>query len=311
MKKLRMTTLVLGALLSTSLAAEPLTLLETGNVLRFIDTSAPSATIGTVPITGLQVGEAITAIDYRPATGALYGVGVVTGGQSRLYIINTTTGAATLVGGGPFDSFVGLTTTAGLGMDFNPVVDRIRLVNNLGTNMRVNPDTAAVTIDTSTDFAAGDPNQSNSNDPNSIAYSNNFAGALSTTLYGVVSGNGPIVVTIGSPGGSPISPNTGQMFTVGSTLTPGYSTLHQGLDISPSGVAYAVMDNNDTLYTINLGTGAATVVGTLPSPAQGPMDISAPGAQATAGESIPALDPRMLAVLAILLAVTGAVLMRR
>jgi hypothetical protein len=311
MKKLRLTTLVLGVLLSTSLAAEPLTLLETGNILRFIDTTAPSATIGTVPITGLQIGEAITAIDYRPATGVLYGVGVVTGGQSRLYTINTATGAATLVGGGPFDSFVGLTTTGGLGMDFNPVVDRIRLVNNLGTNMRVNPDTAAVTLDTSTAFAAGDPNQSDTNDPNSIAYSNNVAGAVSTTLYGIVLGSGPVVVTIGSPGGSPVSPNSGQMFTVGSTLTGGYSTLHQGLDISPSGVAYAVMDNNDTLYTINLATGAATAVGTLPSPAQGPMDIAAPGAAAVAAEQIPALDPRMLVVLALLLAVTGAVLMKR
>ena len=311
MKTLRLTTLVLAAFLATSLAAEPLTLLETGNILRFIDTSAPSATIRTVSITGLQVGEAITAIDYRPSTGALYGVGVVTGGQSRLYTINTTTGVATLVGGGPFDPFVGLTTTAGLGMDFNPVVDRIRLVNNLGTNMRVNPDTAAVTVDTPTAFAAGDPNQSNPNDPNSIAYSNNVAGAVSTTLYGIVSGSGPVVVTIGSPGGTPVSPNSGQMFTVGSTGTGGYSVLHQGFDISPSGVAYAITDNNDTLYTINLATGAATAVGTLPSPAQGPMDLAAPGGAAAAEEQIPALDPRMLAVLAILLALTGAFVMKR
>jgi hypothetical protein len=120
---------VLSALFPASATAEPLTLLETGSVLRFIDTTAPAVSLRTVTITGLQTGEAITAIDYRPATGLLYGIGVVDGGLSRLYRINTTTGAATLIGGGPFDVHVGLSKTAGLGMDFNPIVDRIRLVN--------------------------------------------------------------------------------------------------------------------------------------------------------------------------------------
>jgi hypothetical protein len=266
------------ALLSLPLAAEPLTLLETGNVLRFIDTTAPSKVLRTVTITGLQAGEAITAIDYRPANGALYGVGVVEGGLSRLYRINATTGAATLIGGGPFDPLIGLTKTSGLGMDFNPVVDRIRLVNNIGYNMRVHPDTATATADTNTDFAAGDANQSNSNSPNSIAYSNNVDGAVTTTLYGVVSGNGPQVVRIGSPGGTPVSPNTGLMFTVGATGTGGYAGLHQGFDISRSGVAYLIVDNDNKLFTVNLATGVTTSLGLLPtSTTQGPMDVAAPG----------------------------------
>jgi hypothetical protein len=278
MKALRALLLLSSAVICAVAGAEPLTLLEPGNVLRFIDTTSPSTVLRSVTITGLQNGEAITAIDYRPANGVLYGVGVVEGGLSRLYTINTTTGAATIIGGGPFDSFVGLTKTGGLGMDFNPVVDRIRLVNNIGMNMRVHPDTATVTVDTSVDFAAADPNQNNSNSPNSIAYSNNQAGALSTTLYGVVSGNGPQVVRIGSPGGSPVSPNSGLMFTVGPTGTGGYSSLHQGFDISRSGVAYLIVDNDNKLYTVNLATGQATNLGLLPtSTTQGPMDIAAPG----------------------------------
>jgi hypothetical protein len=273
-----MAAVVLGALLSTSLAAEPLTLLETGSVLRFIDTTAPAVSLRTVTITGLQAGEAITAIDYRPATGALYGVGVMDGGLSRLYRINTTTGVATLIGGGPFDVRVGLSKTAGLGMDFNPIVDRIRMVNNVGDNMRVNPDTATATVDSLLDFAAGDVNQTNSNSPNSIAYSNNFQGAPTTTLYGVVSGNGPQVIRIGSAGGTPVSPNSGLMFTIGATGTGGYAVLHQGLDISRSGVAYMIVDNDNALYTVNLATGAATRRGLLPaSTTQGPMDLAAPG----------------------------------
>ena len=278
MKNWRVATVILGVLLSASLGAEPLTLLETGNLLRFIDTTQPSVVLRTLTITGLQAGEAITAIDYRPANGVLYGIGVVPGGLTRLYMINGITGAATLIGGGPFDTIVGLTTTGGLGMDFNPVVDRIRLVNNIGMNMRVNPDTATATVDTNVTFAAGDANQNSGNSPNSIAYSNNIAGALTTTLYGVISGNGPQVVRIGSPGGTPISPNSGVMFTVGPTGTGGYSSLHQGLDISRSGVAYMIVDNNNQLYTVNLNTGAATSLGQLPATTtQGPMDLAAPG----------------------------------
>jgi hypothetical protein len=270
---------VLGALWSGWVQAEPLTLLETGSVLRFVDTSAPSVSLGTVAVSGLQPGEAITAIDYRPANGALYGVGVVEGGVSRLYTINTATGAASLIGGGPFDPRIGLSPAAGLGMDFDPVADLIRLVNNIGSNMRVHPDTATATDDTETNFAAGDPNQNNSNSPNSIAYSNNVPDAGSTTLYGVVSGNGPQFVRIGSPGGTPVSPNSGQMFTVGATGTFGFSVFHQGLDVSRSGAAYMIVDNDNRLYTVNLSTGAVTALGFLPlSTTQGPMDLAARGA---------------------------------
>jgi hypothetical protein len=280
MKSLRIVVVVLAGLLSTLLHAEPLTLLESGNVLRFVDTAVPSSVLRSVTITGLQSGEAITAIDYRPLNGVLYGIGVVDGGISRLYTINPTTGVATLIGGGPFDASVGLAKTQGLGMDFNPVVDRIRLVNNLGANMRVHPDTATATVDVPTEFAAGDVNQNNSNSPNSIAYSNNVAGATSTTLFGIVAGIGPQVVTIGSRHGSPVSPNAGLMYTVGATGTPGYAGLHQGMDISSSGVAYAIFDNDNRLYTVNLNTGVATSLGLLPtSTTHGPMDIAAPGPQ--------------------------------
>src|SRR5690349_4509230 len=50
------------------------------------------------PITGLASGDAIVGIDVRPATGQLYALGKT----SRLYVINPRTGAARLVGAGPF-----------------------------------------------------------------------------------------------------------------------------------------------------------------------------------------------------------------
>ncbi|MEK6371141.1 MAG: DUF4394 domain-containing protein [Acidobacteriota bacterium] len=183
-------------LFTLPLAAEPLTLLDAGGtILRFIDTIAPSFAYRSVTITGLQPNETIGAIDYRPSNGLLYGIGVLASGPARLYTLNTTTGVATQVGSGTFHSFIGASP---IGMDFNPVVDRIRLISNVGINLRVNPNDATAIVDTPVDFAAGDVNQTNQNSPLSLAYSNNTA--TSTTLYGIVSGNGPFLVTVGSPG---------------------------------------------------------------------------------------------------------------
>jgi hypothetical protein len=250
--------------LALPLAAEPLTLLDAGGtILRFIDTSNPGWAYRSLTITGLQPNESIAAIDYRPANGLLYGIGVLASGPVRLYTLNTTTGLATQVGTGTFHSFLG---TSQIAMDFNPVVDRIRLISNIGTNVRVNPNDGTAVVDTSVDFAAGDLNQTNQNSPNSIAYSNNTAGATSTTLYGIVSGNGPFLVTVGSPGGSPVSPNSGLMFTVGQTGLGGFSGSQQSLDISSrTGMAYMVVSNNDILYSVNLTTGQATAIGPFPN----------------------------------------------
>jgi hypothetical protein len=66
----------------------------TGNQLVQFNAATPGTltTIGT--ISGLQAGENIVGIDFRPATGELFGLG----SSSRLYNINRTTGVATAVG---------------------------------------------------------------------------------------------------------------------------------------------------------------------------------------------------------------------
>jgi hypothetical protein len=97
------------------------------------------------------------------------------------------------------------------------------------------------------------------------AYTNNFAGATQTTLY-VVDSNLDILTTQGSPNGSPVSPNTGQLFTVGAL---GFNTSDLvGFDISGlSGTAYAAFTAPggaaSQLFTVNLTTGAATLIGTI------------------------------------------------
>ena len=54
-----------------------------------------------LPIYGLTLGEILVGIDFRPATGQLYGLGTPGGGpgSAQLYIIDTETAIATRVGG--------------------------------------------------------------------------------------------------------------------------------------------------------------------------------------------------------------------
>ena len=102
----------------------------TNQLVRFAG-NTPGTVLSTIAITGLQGGESILAIDVRPATQALYALG----STSRLYVINPSTGAATQVGS------AGAFTLSGtsFGMDFNPVVDRIRVVSDTEQNLRLNP----------------------------------------------------------------------------------------------------------------------------------------------------------------------------
>lgn len=298
-------TFALAILVTLPLAAEPLTVLSNGTALRFIDTAAPGTSLSTVTLTGLLPSETVAAIDYRPANNLLYGIGVTTGtGSARLLTINTTTGAVTQVGAGPFHATLGLSQ---LGMDFNPVVDRIRIISNTGINLRVNPNDASVLTDTTPAFAPGDVNAANGNKPLGLAYTNNAPGASTTTLYGIVSGVGPLLVTVGSVGGAPTSPNSGQMFTVGQTGLGGYFAAQQAFDISRTGAAYAVVDNNNVLYTINLTTGQATALGALPA---GTVITGLSAPTALPAGVVPTLDPLVVAGLALLAAAIGVMAMK-
>jgi hypothetical protein len=218
----------------------------------------PGAILRTVPITGLAQGETISGIDFRPRTGQLYGVS----SASRVYTINSSTGVATAVGA----AFTPALNGTRFGVDFNPVPDRIRLVSDAEQNLRLNPDTGGVAAtDTALAFATGDANANANPNIAGVAYTNSFNAATTTTLYGIDS-NLDALVRQGSPGGSPTSPNTGQLFTVGAL---GVNTTDQvGFDIAaPGDVALASLTTQgattSTLYSINLTTGAATVVGAI------------------------------------------------
>ncbi len=223
--------------------AESITLLTVTNTLLTIDSATPGTIGSTVPVTGLQALESLLALDYRPATGVLYGLG----STSRLYTIDTMTGLATLVGSpGEF-----LLTGSAFGFDFNPTVDRIRVVSESGQNIRLNPNDGSLTA-TDTALNPGIPRIVGS------AYSNNVDGALTTTLYGLDTAFDVLVIQ--NP------PNAGTVTLVGGLGFNGNDFI--GFDISGlTGTAYASLTfgpaGPSQLFTINLTTGAATLVGTI------------------------------------------------
>jgi len=246
-------TLVFGTLCAGApmASAELVTGLTVTNTLVTFDSATPGAVSAPVAITGLGAGEFLVAIDRRPATGQLYGLG----SASRLYVIDTVTGAATQVGSsGAFT----LSGTA-FGFDFNPTVDRIRVTTTTTQNLRLNPnDGALAATDSALAYATGDANFGATPRIVGSAYTNNFSAATTTTLYDIDS-NLDILAT-------QLPPNNGVLNTVGA-LGVNTSDL-VGFDISGlTGTAFASLTApgapSSSLFTVNLATGASTLVGTI------------------------------------------------
>ncbi|MEO7802181.1 MAG: DUF4394 domain-containing protein [Ginsengibacter sp.] len=177
------------------------------------------------------------AIDYRPATGQMYGLG----STGRLYVIDPETGTSRLIGEGPITPSVEGTLT---GFDFNPTVDRLRIVTNTGQNLRVNPENATAIVDGAINGVA---NAS----VTSVAYRNNVAGSATTTLYDIDISTEKLYKQ--NPA------NSGTLVEVGSL---GLKISGEGgFDISAKeGLALALYTVNDkpTLFTIDT-TNARTV----------------------------------------------------
>ncbi|MDZ4848874.1 MAG: DUF4394 domain-containing protein [Pirellulaceae bacterium] len=220
------------------------------------DSAAPGSVLSNVPITGPAQFESILGLDYRPATGQLYALGNAPGSIYRLYRIDPTTAVATKVGSDI--TFSGVTN---VGFDFNPMVDRIRIVTDNGQNFRYHPDTGAlVSTDTPLAYLAGDPNFGATPNIVGAAYSNNVAGALSTTLFDIDASLD--ILTTQNPA------NAGSLGTVGALGADFATTL--GFDISGlTGNAFASTVNTggaptfSNLFSINLQTGAASLVGEI------------------------------------------------
>lgn len=253
-------------------------LASSGTAFATIDTTNLATNPTLTNITGLASGQTLTSIDFRPATGQLFGS---TGG-GQLYTIDPATGAATALGAGLGSPLTGNVAD----IDFNPTVDRLRVVTDTDDNARANPDTGALVdsnlttdgtqIDTALAYASTDAGNGSNPDVVAAAYSNSVQGATGTTLFAIDAGRDQLV-SIGSAqgAGTTVSPNTGQLFSVGAI---GVDVVSGGMDIANGGAAYALINatggTGTQLYTINTGTGAATLVGTVGDGTQTFADVA-------------------------------------
>lgn len=247
----------------TSPAADgsPSTATATGDILALTSTNriisfnrnAPGTIRSSVAITGLQSGDTLIGIDYRPADGNLYGVA----GTGRIYTINADTGAATLrstLTADAADATAPFTQLSGtdFGVDFNPVADRLRIVSDTGQNLRINVDTGATTTDGTINGGAANAAVTAS------AYTNSFSATGTTTLFAIDSASD--VLYTQNP------PNDG---TLSSPVSLGIDASGvSGFDIDAlNNTGYGVFTSGGarTLYSINLAatSNPATSLGTI------------------------------------------------
>lgn len=232
------------------------------NLLSF-HTGNPDYILSATPISGITAGYSIKGTDVRPLTGELYAFAYnSTTNVAKIYTINKSTAVASVVG----DSLTTLGLSGEINFDFNPTVDRIRLSSSNNKNFRLHPVTGAIAAtDQNINYAAGDANAGKDPFASASAYTNSYAGATSTTLY-VYDDSLGIFAT-------QVPPNNGTLNTVGSSgLSSNLADPSSDLDIafdSISNTNMAYFSSNtgtstfDKLYTVNLTTGATTLVGSI------------------------------------------------
>lgn len=227
--------------------AADISVISSSNQIVTVNSASPSTVVRTTAITGLAPGQTIVAFDARPAAGGRIFYGISNTGQ--LYSINAMTGAASAVG-----NPIALQGTA-FALDFNPTADRIRLISNTGQNLRINPENGSVVVDRPLNILIGGQMVPVAGHT-AAAYSNNFAGATSTTLFVINTQTGLLEIQN--------LPNEGTLVTVGGLGGNAAGTV-SGFDISITGEnRVSVAQNGVTnVYSVNLETGAATFVGTI------------------------------------------------
>ncbi len=239
-----------------------------GNELIKFNAGQPGRILERKPLIGISAGDRLVGIDFRVARGVLYGLAQT----GRLYTIDTTTGIARSLTAPPLDmQLVG----DGVGMDFNPAVDRIRVVTSTGQNLRIHPDTGVmidgsnmllgVQPDITLNYVPGDANAARRPNVAGAAYTYNKQNEKITTLYVIDRALGNLAMQGSKEGSTPfVSPDTGQLTTIGSLgLGP---LVNAALDISDiSNVALAAVrttaDPATRLYQLDLNTGQANPLG--------------------------------------------------
>lgn len=205
--------------------------------------------IGT--IAGLAGDTSIVGIDYRPATGELIGVGNAGG----VYAISDDNASAMKKS----QLSVALSGTS-FGVDFNPTVDRLRIISDSGQNLRANVDTGATLVDGTLSYAPPAP----ASGVTGAAYTNNDADPnTATTLFDLDSMLDQTAIQ--SPANSGTLAATGKL-GVDTSAAIGFdvfSRIRNGTTVDVRAFASLTVGGDSRFYRINLLQGRATLVGSF------------------------------------------------
>ena len=216
------------------------------------------------PLTGITMGQTLVGIDYRPNTGQLLALGYdpsTTGSNTQLYSLNIAGNTATAIGAAIRLELGG--STDRIGFDFNPTVDRIRVVSTNGLNVRLNPNNGALAVSDPTINSATTPTPT----IGSVAYTNSYAGSTATTLYDIDETTGtiytqnpanagtltnPVQLTFSAPGETPVGIATNVQALDFDIYYNADAGTNQGylIEVTSAG--------SSNFYTFDPATGAAT-----------------------------------------------------
>jgi hypothetical protein len=231
-----------------------------GELIRF-NAGQPSRLTARTPIQGLADGDTLVGVDFRVARGVLYGLGR----SGRLYTLDAGTGRAQAVGTAPAAALQGTR----FGLDFNPTVDRVRVMSDTGQNLRLHPDTGTLAAsDPPAAYAEGDAAAGRTPQVTGVGYTYNQRDERLTTNFAIDRALGTLVTMGTAEGVQPaVSPNTGRLLTVGSL----------GLGAPLEAVSFDIADRDNAalaavrtgpqdrtrLVLVDLQTGRATLLGTV------------------------------------------------
>jgi hypothetical protein len=229
---------------------DTLALTSSGRVVSFDRASPDILRHAVVPI-GLAAGETIAGIDIRPRDAKLYALT----SRGRLFTVEPATGAlaqASSLVADPGDATEPFAALSGavFGVDFNPVVDRLRVVSDAGQNLRINVDNGRTFTDAAIRGAA--------TGLTAAGYENNHADACRTRLFAIDPATDRLVIQ--DP------PNDGTTTAVGRLgVDASAAVLDVVTGVSGASTGLAILGAGGTsgLYAIDLATGSASLTGTL------------------------------------------------
>ncbi|MEU6709187.1 DUF4394 domain-containing protein [Streptomyces wuyuanensis] len=214
-------------------------------------------------ITGLQGDTTLVGFDFRVQDNLLYAVGNAGG----VYTVRTRTAVATKV------SQLSIPLSgANFGVDFNPAVDRLRIISDTGQNLRHDV-TAALGGTVADTVLTNVPSPNPALGVAGAAYTNNDLNvATATTLYNIDTVND--LVSLQSPANAGTLVPTGNI-GVDAGPNAGFDIYYSPKEGVNTGYAALRVANSYRFYRINLQNGAAKRIGTFPAGRQ-VTDIALP-----------------------------------